>query len=87
MNNNKTEKRYHINDRRTSNSVVNHIFYLMLEFIFIGMLLKLIYTIDILIFNETVAFIMMVAFGLWSLNYIRISTLPGFKIVLDRDKK
>lgn len=86
MNNKRTERQYYTADRR-SNSTVKPIFYLMLEFILIGMILKLIYTIDILIFNEVVTFIMMGAFGLWSLYYIGISCIPRFNKVLSRQKR
>ena len=84
MNDKRRERQYHTNDRRTSNSFIKPIFYLMLEFILFGVILKLIYTIGILIFNEVVPFIMMGAFGLWSLNYIRMSSLPRLKKVLSR---
>jgi len=87
MNSKRAERQYCTADRRTSNSIVKPIFYLMLEFILIGIILILIYTMYISIFNEVVTFIIMGAFGLLSFNYMRTSCIPRFKKVLSRQKR
>jgi hypothetical protein len=74
-------------ERRTSQNIFKPILYFMLEMTVFGLIFMLIYKVSDIFFSETIAYILMGAFGIWSLQFIKESSIPRFKRVYNRTKK
>ena len=77
---------YMTGDRRT-NSTIKPILFLMLELIIFGLVMMVLYDTTTALFSETVAYTLMGAFGLWSLYFIKESSIPRFIKVYKRAKQ
>lgn len=77
---------YSVIERRTNKGIVVPILYFMLELIIIGLILTLLYNISVILVSKTMTYILMGAFVIWSLYFIKESSIPRLIKVLNRTK-
>jgi len=74
-------------NRRTNQGIFKPILFFMLEMTVFGLIFMLIYKVTDILFSETVVYILMGAFGIWSLHFIKESSIPRLKRVYNRTKQ